>query len=640
MRSCSATKPENRTAPESETIIMALIANLKPKFWDHADVSQGSHKHLFNFRKIWKLTIFLTLAVTLIPLLVVATIDYRLSRNTMESEIVLRTARLVSNTRRTVSYFLAEHKAAIDFLILNESLEHLVSPGYLEKVLESLKKGFGGFADLGVVSDQGRHLAYIGPYELSDKNYKDTLWFRKVADKGVYISDVFMGFRNVPHMVVAVRHDLADGRFYVLRATLDTERFNNLLSGLEVGGDGDAFIINREGILQTPSRYNEKLLSKIELPVPDYSEKSQVVTIMHPRAVKDEVRMLSPSDPAHDWMSEVHVAEISSHGPLLVGYAYIPETQFILMIVKNKDRLMESWNYSQIQLMGFITMSVFTIFLVVLGGITYLVNQIYMADQRHLMAIHNAEYSNKMASLGRLSAGVAHEINNPLAIINEKAGLIKDIFTYREDYNKVSKLMELIEAVISSVDRCANITRRLLNFARNSDMMVKPIVLKEVITDVLGFMGKEAQYRCIDVSIDVADDANMIESDQGRLQEIFLNLITNAFAAVEDGGKIEITVRKKEQDRVAICISDNGYGISEENLDKIFEPFFSTRISVGGTGLGLSITYGLIQELGGRIRVESRVDEGTKFKITLPLQQKVQPESTGKICGGEKISIK
>ncbi len=600
---------------------MTVMANLKPKFWEHAD-AQGTHRHLFNFRKIWKLTILLTLAVTLIPLLIVAAMDYRLSRKAMESEIVLRTARLVSNTRRSVSYFLAERKAALDFVILNTPLEQLVSSGHLESVLENLKKSFGGFVDLGVISDHGMHLAYTGPYELSGKNYKDAVWFNEVTFRGIHVSDVFMGFRNVPHMVVAVRHGLPDGRFYVLRATLDTGQFNDLLSGLEVGGEGDAFIINQKGLLQTPSRDQGKVLSPADLPVPVYSERSQVLTLSPPQNADEEtVDMLRPPNPVQetgDGMPRVHVTD--TH-PLIIGYAYIPETPFILMIVKHKDRLMAAWNLSQMQLTGFLMLSVLAIVLVVLGGITYLVNQVHLADQRRLLAMHQAEYANKMASLGRLSAGVAHEINNPLAIINEKAGLVKDLFTYRKDYTMDPKLMELVEAIISSVDRCAAITRRLLNFARHSEMEIKPILLKEVIGDVLGFMGKEAEHRSIAVVVDVSDDVHMIESDQGRLQEIFLNLISNAFAAVQDGGRLDVTACAEEEKQVMISISDDGQGIPQENQERIFEPFFSTKIGKGGTGLGLSITYGLVRELGGRIRVESTIGEGATFKITLPLQQ-------------------
>lgn len=601
---------------------MSLIANLKPKFWDHVGISKEPHKHYFDFRKIWKLTVLLTLSVTLIPLMAITFVDYRVSREAIESENRLRTARLVSNARRSISFFLAEHKAALNYVNLNDSFESLVSPERLLRVLDNLKNGFGGFVDLGVINDQGIHIAYAGPYNPEGKSYLNAVWFKEVLERGVYISDVFMGFRNSPHMIIAVKHLLPHGGFYVLRTTLDTARFNDLLFGLEVSGHGDAFIINREGILQTPSRYQGGVLARLNLQVPDYSERSQVLI----RKASEHVPLITGVDfkeNSDGSLEEVLLpkSEDFLKGPLMVGYAYIPETPFILMVVKDMDRLLEPWNQSRMRIISFLAISIFAIVFVILGGITYLVNQIFLADQRRLMAMHQAEYANKMASLGRLSAGVAHEINNPLAIISENAGLIKDLIIHRADFLKGGTLQELIDIVISSVKRCADITRRLLNFARHSDIRIAPILLEDVIMDVLSFTSKEAEYRSIEVSVDVADGIPEIESDRGRLQEIFLNLITNALAALKDGGFLNICIRNPEQDFVDISFNDNGHGIPQEDLERVFEPFFSTKTGKGGTGLGLSITYGLVKELGGRIEVESKVGEGTTFRVSLPLRQ-------------------
>jgi signal transduction histidine kinase len=569
---------------------MTFIGNLKPKFWEYVGTGSGAGRYMFNFRRIWRLTVLVTLCAALIPLSIMTLIDYRISRDATLSEILMRTAQLTSNTKRNVSYFLIERKAALEFINHNDPLESLVSPGRLSTILQSLQKSFGGFVDLGVIDDRGVQAAYVGPYDLVGEDYSDADWFKQVNLKGIYVSDVFSGIRDVPHMVIAVKHEVSDGSFYVLRATLDAVSINDLFSGLEVGGEGDVFLINREGIVQTPSRQFGQVLGKMSLAVPEYSEKS-------------EVKVLP-----------------STAGELIMGYAYIPETSFILMITKHKDLLMEPWNQSRMQIIAFLVISTVLILLVVLGGTTFLVNQIYLADGRRLMAMHQAEYSNKMASLGRLSAGVAHEINNPLAIINEKAGLIKDLFTFTDRYSQDTKLMSLIDSVIFSVDRCAEITRRLLNFARRSGTRLQDIELKTVVSDVLDFMGKEAEYRCIGIDIDIPEALPSFQSDPGRLQEILLNLFTNAFAAMEEGGKLSITARLKKRKLIEIEVSDSGHGIPQSDMGRVFEPFFSTKIGKGGTGLGLSITYGLTQELGGDIRVRSKVGEGTTFIVTLPMK--------------------
>ena len=572
---------------------MSLFDHIKPVFWEHDDSSRGLYSHRFNFRRIWKLTVWLTAAVTILPLVIMAAIDYRVSQKAMESEILLRTSRLVSNTRRSVSYFLNERMAAIDFVIQNDAYLSLRDQERLEQVLAHLKKSFGGFLDLGVIDGNGVQIAYAGPYALSGRIYMDADWFKEVISKGIYLSDVFMGYRNVPHMVIAVRHKCkAPGCHYVLRATVDMSRLNELLMGLEVGGDGDAFLINREGILQTPSRNHGAVLEKIELPVPPYRQRTEVEQL-------------------HQYPK----------GPLVIGYAYItPETPFVLMIVKEKNRLMEPWKQSRLLLIGFLLISILIISVVIYGGSTYLVNQIYIADKRRLMAVHQVEYANKMASLGRMSAGVAHEINNPLAVISEKAGLMRDLLSMDDRYHSDPKLLGLIDSVISAVDRCASITRRLLSFARPSGKAPAWLDLVKVINEVLGFVGKEADYRSIAVTVDTTGEIPKIESDRGRLQEIFLNLISNAFAAVNDGGKLNIVLENHQKNQVAIRFADNGHGIPKADLERIYEPFFSTKHGKGGTGLGLSITYGLVQELDGSLTVNSKVGEGTTFTVILPVR--------------------
>ncbi len=570
---------------------MNIIEKLKPKFWDYQDIAAGPYKHLFNFRRIWNLAVVLVSLVALIPLVSITLIDYGVTQHSVESEVLLRTARLVSNTWRTVSFFLAQRRSALDFVVRDNSYNSLRDPKRLSEILENLKRGFGGFVDLGVIDSSGKQRAYAGPYNLEGIDYRDQEWFKDVANIGVNVSDVFMGFRRTPHIVIAVRHHLPNGSFYVLRATIDTDRFNELLSGLEVSGEGDSFLINKDGVLQTPSRDYGNVLDRIPLSVPEYSPKTRVYEGVSPDKKQ-----------------------------LVIGYAYIHDTPFILMIVKQKRELMKPWQKTRFQLIGFLVASIIIIVVVVLSVATYLVNRILIADQKRIMTLHEVEYSNKMASIGRLAAGVAHEINNPLAIINEKVGLIKDMFTIKDEFKENKKLISLVDSALSSVDRCGAITKRLLNFARHLDVKVQTINLEEVIKDVLGFLSKEAEYRSIAVSVNVPGDIPPFDSDRGKLQQIFLNIINNAFAAVKDGGKLDVTAKREGANLISVSFTDDGYGIPASDLKRVFEPFFSTKTRQGGTGLGLSITYGLVQELGGSIEVQSEVGKGSSFIVTIPLK--------------------
>ncbi len=570
---------------------MSILQKIRPSFWDQPDVAVR-YKRLYNFRRIWKLTVILTSTVAVLPLFLFALIDYNVSKQSIESEIILRTARYTSNTRRSVSFFLNERKAALDFAVHDNNFEELCDPMRLAELLENLRKTFGKFTDIGVIDSSGFQRIYMGPHrlELEGKDYSSQPWFAEVLDKGKYISEIFMGFRNAPHVSIAVRHSLPDGSFYVLRATLE-QQLSQMLSEMEVAGLGDTFLINRRGMIQTPSLYYGNIFEKIPFEVPPYSERTNVVEKRNPDGT-----------------------------PVVVGYAYIPETPLILMVIKQKNALMEPWNKSRRELIWYLAISVTVIIFWILGMVTYLVSKLHIADQKRVRNLHMAEYSGKMASIGRLAAGVAHEINNPLAIINEKAGLIKDMFTYSDKYSKDSKLLNTVDIILSSVERCGRITRRLLRFARHMDVSFQPISLEEIIGEVLGFLGKEAEYRNIEVNVDVSGDIPRFDSDRGKLQQIFLNIINNAFAAMSDGGRLEIKARLKNENFVLVSISDNGCGISEPDLKRVFEPFFSTKGDTGGTGLGLSITYGLVQEIGGEIEVESKEGVGTTFKVTLPLK--------------------
>lgn len=570
---------------------MSLFKKIKPKFWDYHDAAAGHHLYGFSFRRKWKLIVALTSVVALTPLIIMTMIDYRLSRGVIEIEMLTNTSRMVSNTSRAVSLFLMQRKSVLDFILQDNSYQSMKEPGRLATILKNLRSGVGGFADIGLVNAAGNMDAYTGPYQLYGANLCNEKCYRQVVKKGTYISDVTGDNGVGRRIVIAIKHDLPENTFFVLRAALDAGLLHRLLSQLDIGPNDDAFIINENGILQTPSRHHGGLYDKIDLPVPKHSSEAKVLE-----------------------------AEDALSNPILIGYAHISGTSLILMIIRDKSEVMALWLRPRLKLIGFLVLSIVIVLFTILGGATYLVNRIHVADRKRVIALHQGEYTNKLASIGRLSSGVAHEINNPLAIINQKVGLIKDLFFFKEEYAGDQKLMDLIDDVLGSVQRCSSITRRLLDFSRHMESKIEPIDLKEMINEVLVFLEREAERRGVDISVDHIDDIPEFESDRGSLQQIFLNLFNNAFAAMEDGGHLEITVNRRDQDAVCVTVSDNGCGIPADDIQRIFEPFFSTRGDQGDTGLGLSITYGLVKEIGGDIQVDSTVGKGTRFSVLLPMQ--------------------
>jgi two-component system, NtrC family, sensor kinase len=271
----------------------------------------------------------------------------------------------------------------------------------------------------------------------------------------------------------------------------------------------------------------------------------------------------------------------------------------------------------------FFGISAIIIALVITLTSTVMVNKIFQADRQKAETMVAAERNCQMASIGQLAAGVAHEINNPLALINETAGYVRDLFTIKQQYKEDPDLVEHIDSIIEAVERCGTITRQLLGFARHFDVQSQPINLNDMVADVINFHKKEAEYRNIKIQVNIPETIPLIETDRGKLQQIILNLVNNAFQAIDNGCFLDVWAETVEGDeQVRLFIRDNGCGISEDHLNKVFEPFFTTKKEGHGTGLGLSITYGLVKKLHGNITVQSKTGQGTTFVISLPVKLK------------------
>jgi PAS domain S-box-containing protein len=224
-------------------------------------------------------------------------------------------------------------------------------------------------------------------------------------------------------------------------------------------------------------------------------------------------------------------------------------------------------------------------------------------------------HSEKIASLGRMAAGVAHEINNPLAGVLIYAELLK------RDLGEEAAYRENLDVIINQTMRCQQIVKRLLDFSRQSLGQQKLFDVNEVISRVVELISHQAFFHNIKVVRKLDPGLPQITGDPGQLQQVFTNLLLNAADAMTGAGAITITTGPAPQgDRVVLKFADTGPGIPPEIKDKIFEPFFTTKPPGKGTGLGLSIVYGVIQRHGGTIEAESRPGGGTTFTITLPLE--------------------
>jgi two-component system NtrC family sensor kinase len=222
--------------------------------------------------------------------------------------------------------------------------------------------------------------------------------------------------------------------------------------------------------------------------------------------------------------------------------------------------------------------------------------------------------SEKLVSLGRLVAGITHEINNPLTGILMFANLIS------QSPQLDPTLKKDMDVIINEAQRCAKIVKGLLDFSRESIPQKKPASLNKVMEDTLALIGRQSSFHNIEIVRDYQTDLPLIPVDENKMEQVFINILLNASQSMPSGGSIYIQTYTENEEYACLKITDTGAGISEENLGKIFDPFFTTKIDKG-MGLGLSVSYGIIERHGGKIEVQSKVNQGTTFSITLPLHQ-------------------
>jgi len=567
----------------------------KDKLPAAAQAEGKTSRDVSRFGSFSKAAMAVTSLVAIIPLLVMGVIDYWHDREADVAENRLAVSRTLSTTKRSLEDALDARLSALSLVLACKPYERLARDEDLAAALSSLQDSFGEFVDLGIIDSGGIQRYYAGPYALAGKDYREQAWFDEVRARGRYVSKVFRGYRDFPHLVIALRHKRRNGTGFILRTTLDVSLMKDRIYDLEHDRPTDAFIVDSDGVLQTPSTTFGKVLSETPVKIPPSARTKEVI----------EERW--PVDPQKTF-----------------GAIGITGTPFFAVVLRKHKAHFHVWLLERMSMLWFLAGSIGLIILVAVLTAKKMVRSLSEAEDRRAKAFHDLEYTNKLAAIGRMAASVAHEINNPLAIIGENAGLLQDMSTYSEDYPQKEKTLTLIRTIQRSVQRCSDVTHRLLGFAKRMEVRKEPISLDKLLEEVVSFQKTEAELRRIHIESVFPDAAPSIESDRGQLQQVFLNILSNALAAVDDQGRIDIRVTQVNEAHVAVVIADDGKGIPEADLKHVFEPFYSTKGEFG-TGLGLSITRDIIHKLGGTIDVQSRVGKGTSFIVTLPVKPPAGP---------------
>lgn len=564
-------------------------------------MSEEYTKSANYLRSLNRNIILIIIVTSLIPLTIVSSTIYYQFRVSYHEKVYEHLRELVHSHTQTIDSFLNEKLADIRFLTDICGWDNLHNENFLRDRLRALQKDFGrDFVDLGIVNAKGEQLAYAGPFLLEKVDYSNAEWFRRAIQSDYYVSDVFLGIRGLPHFIITVRKTNALGDYWILRATIDFVEFTTLVENIRLGQTGFAYIINQQGEMQTKPTALPDIATIDSEKV--YSE------IVKREEASDEVRIaLLQDDSNHE---NIYAASFLKNGDWLFVYQQRVVDAFSDL---NKTFLITT----ALMIVGFIII----ISMAVILSRT-VVRRVARSEQETQMMSKKVVEAGKLASVGELAAGIAHEINNPVAIMVEEAGWMGDLLEDMalEKGQDRAEFERAIKQIQTQGKRCKDITHKLLSFARQTDATIEDVDILRLLEELIELSAQRAKYAMVKIKTDFGDNLPTLKVSATELQQVFFNLINNALDAMEkQGGDLNIFCHR-ENDSVTIKVADTGGGIPKANLDRIFDPFFTTKPVGKGTGLGLSICYGIIEKMGGKLGVESVVGQGTTFTISIPLK--------------------
>ncbi|MDL2285874.1 histidine kinase [Desulfococcaceae bacterium OttesenSCG-928-F15] len=562
--------------------------------------TSGSHANMARIRSHFKklqtrLILGLFLGFLLPNILMSAYFHFQFTHS-LKQTAVLNLASVVESQKNTIDLYLQERVANLYNLLHSTDFVRNPSPAQMDQALYTLKQFNEAFVDVGLLDDKGVQIGYSGPYStLIGRDYSKESWYLKLMSgkKNYFISDSYHGFRDVPHFTIATRQFI-DSQPYVMRASLDPDKLFMFLRTISYGKEVESALINRDGVYQVADP-GHSLFAELGDAIPSITAQSNVEEIEW----NDRGFLL-----AHSWLGEVQWALVTLQ-PLTVVQSAIYRARLVL-------------TSSLLFICVFLSIVIFI-------TIRRLVNDARrMAEKGHQLQEMLA-HASKLASIGELAEGVAHEINNPLAIIMATSGVIRDMLNpeFELDSSPEAILKELT-VIDSATDRAKEITRQLQEMGKRRETYTEACDVNKLIEELLERLAKvELKSKNIEIKKRFGEITAKVMAAPDSLRQVFANILINAGDAITDKGVI--TIRTGMRDGMAcVVITDTGKGIPSENLSKIFNPFFTTKGVGRRTGLGLSIAASIVKYLGGTIKVNSISGSGSTFTILLPVRAEIK----------------
>jgi two-component system, NtrC family, sensor kinase len=486
-----------------------------------------------------------------------------------------------------IDYFFQEKLKALWFFSRNFEPEQFKNESFLQRKIPDLHESYGdAFLNLGFHNEQGNQVAYAGPLELENSFTRNREWFKKALEDRYVISDLFELSENSAYCMVAISMQEKGGR-WILKSDIDVGPLKSILGKLESDNSAIAFILNRKGEFQI-------------LPPPNL-----------PLNIEKYMNLFDKG---------TNVGKFDNNRRIIAS-TLVNDDNWLLIIEQNTDDAFSGFKSIRniVILIILLYISGFIMVVLWLSGIG--VNDHLQAGSPKDMVTRQIIESSSLDSIGELAVGIAHEINNPVAIMVEEAGWIQDLINEGIDTNeKKEEFIRSLQQIEVQGHRCKDITRKLLTFGKKTDMRVQNVQLNEVIEEVVQLSMDKARHAKVEIQTRLYPQLPKIRASIPEMHQVLLNLVNNALDAMEiKGDRIDISTRLDEK-QVIIIVADNGPGIPAVIINRLFDPFFSTKPVGEGTGLGLSICYGIVTKMGGKIDFETMLDRGTTVRIILPVK--------------------
>jgi two-component system NtrC family sensor kinase len=539
----------------------------------------------------------------LAPLILLSTYFYFQYRAMLRESTSNHLRTVAENYAKTMDLFLEERLVNLSNAIDDPRLTIPPQPTIMREMLQKLNRASDTFVDIDFFDQTGSQLAYEGPYGvLGRREYGSETWFvaLKEAGQNYIVTDIYPGFRGIPHFTIAIRRTI-ENRCVVLRATLDPKKLELYLSSLVDPRETQLSVVNSRGTVQLATIGTGNLQEDMEI-TPDPGRRLDTRTL----------RVGGKTVP--------------------IAYAWLRTCGWALVARPSAAAATGSSGNAQINTIAFSVTIIALIFSVIVIRARKIVKTIRQTDATRAQLSDNLLHASKLAAVGELASGIAHEINNPLAIINEEVGLIKDLTDpqFKLDV-RLEDLSPHLDNIQDAVFRCRDITSKLLAFVRKTEVSPQRYALHDVIEKVVhDYYQRELAVSNIEIVRNYCRENPAIVADKTQLEQVFLNLINNAVDAIASYGRITITTALVPDSFVRIDVEDTGTGMTQDQLEKIFMPFYTTKQADRGTGLGLSISYAIIRGMGGEISVSSTWGKGSIFSISLPLASAPPPSPDGK----------